>query len=737
MMRSISRYFILPMAALAMALAPALSGSTASAADMRDHAQSLNGVPQDAAFYAAWVKNRQQIEVITQSNAWKKLMSIPLVQMGWMQAQTQWQYPTEPEVVKFKKWFDSDEGQDVYALVTEMLSDEVFVYGDESLASLIDVAMQMNSEVSRAQFQSLREYGTERAEDMDEVLQEKLTELLDEYEDDLDVPTVVMGFRIQDRERAVKMLDLAATRLRQAMEQESEIPAWVAEQLERRQVNGHEMLILTITGEQLPWDEIERDMADAPEFYEELREVVEGKTLVLTAGIVEEFVVFAVTDSIEMFEHLGESELLVDSEAFSTLNKHADEQITTIGYASEYFMQSLASQELSFGDMKVMASGLISMVGVDEDRMKAIDKDLSDLFDDIIDYLPEPGAVAGVSFMTDRGIESYTYNWGEMPATVDGTQKLTLLDHLGSDSLGWFVTRGKQSPEGYEKFVNYFLRGLGHFEAIAEEKASEEEWDEYKTVRDEVMPLLAKLDEANRNYLIPGFADGQSALVLDASIADKEWCDFMSPAQSELPMPTLAIVSGVSDSDAVKSGAKIYFDVIQTIIDKAHEANPEEVPPFVLPAPDSKSTSTGTIYSYNQLATLGANERVAPNAGLSDSVLVLSVLPELTEKLLDGSKPELEGPAAEFDRPLASAGYFSFAKAIDLSKPWIDYGIQMVVEQAGEDGSNVVMTVGLFKGQFDQLLDILKVMDSYTGVSYKEGDAWVNHGELRLIDLED
>jgi hypothetical protein len=66
---------------------------------MRDHAESLKAVPADAAFYAAWLKGQEQWESMTKTNAWKKLISIPVLQMGWMQAQTQWQFPTQPELV--------------------------------------------------------------------------------------------------------------------------------------------------------------------------------------------------------------------------------------------------------------------------------------------------------------------------------------------------------------------------------------------------------------------------------------------------------------------------------------------------------------------------------------------------------------------------------------------------------------------------------------------------------------
>lgn len=722
----------------ALAASVLVAGSVAVAADMADHAKSLSVAPKDSAFYVSWVKNQEQIEAIANSNAWKKFMSIPVVQMGWMQAQTQWQFPTQPELVAFKNWFDSEEGQDVFGLSKEMFAEEFFVYGDGSVTTLLQVLMDMNSEMSRAQFQALQQFGGPDAVDEDEITKENVIKLLDKYSDDLEVPNLVAGFVIQDKARASRVLDIAENRLRDLLESEDDVPAWVLESLERRQVNGNELLTFTVTGDMLPWDEIETELADSPELFKKIQSLMEDKKWVLAMGIVDNYMLMTMTGSLDFFENFGQgSDSLADTKEFKRLSEHADKNVITMAYASGDFMKALASQEQSFGDLAVMGKALLSMANLTEEQQESIDKDIDELKDDILHYLPEPGAVAATTFTTDRGYETFTYNWGEQPSTMDGSKKLTLIDHMGEDSLGWFVARGKQSPEGYEKFVEWCKRGMADFEMVAEQQSSESDWQEYEAVRDQVLPLLKQLDEANRKFLIPGFADGQSAIVFDASVADEAWCDLMPASEKELPLPTIALVSGVSDAGAVREGAKVYYDVIQQAIDKAHQASPDDVPKFVLPVPADSTTSAGTIYSYGLPGEWGVNDRIAPNAGLSDSVLVLSVLPELSEKLMAGSTPKLDGPAADFDRPLLSAGHFKFAAFLEACKPWMDYGIQVAIEQSGEDGGGTVAMIGMVKPQVDQVIEVLQAVDSYTGVTYRDGDCWVSHGEMRIIDLED
>jgi hypothetical protein len=708
----------------------------AMAADMRDHAESLKAVPADAAFYAAWLDGEEQWKSITQTKAWKKLVSIPVVQMGWMQVETQWQFPTQPELVQFKKWFDSEEGKDVFALAKEMVAQEYFVCGDGSVTTMAEVMVQMNSEMTRAQFEALGKLGEEDSVDEDELVKENVIKLLEKYQDKLEVPNITMGFRIKDKARAIRVLDAAEAHLRKALENE-DVPAWVNDQLERKQVSGHEMLTLTVTGDQIPWGEIEEEMADSPELFEAVKEIMEDKEMILVVGLIDDFMVFAVTSTLDTFEDIGEGKLLADTKEFKRLNAHADEEVIALSYVSGEFMEAANSQQRSFGDLAVMGKGLLSMADLTEEETTTIEKDMDQLLKEINALLPTPGAIAAVTFATDRGYEGFGYNYGTMSPSADGSKPLPLINHLGEDSLGWFVARGTQSPEDYDQFVDWCKRAFGHWETIGKRKSSEEDWAKYEEVREIVVPLLARIDKANRDHLLPGFADGQSAIVLDASLTDSLWVDEMPLSETPLPMPTIAIAMGVSDAGAVRDGAVEYFEVIQAAINEAHEADPEGVPALELEAPKESTTSAGTIYSYELPAEWGVSDRISPSAGLSDSVLILSALPELSEKLMAGSKPEVDGPAADFDKPLLWAAHFRCAALLETLKPWADYGIKVAIEKGDEDAQNAVAAIGFVKPQVDQLIEVLQCLHSVTASTYRDGDAWVTHTETRIIDLED
>ncbi|MEO2046412.1 MAG: hypothetical protein ABGX16_07545 [Pirellulales bacterium] len=390
----------------------------AGAVEMVDHAESLAAIPADASFYATWLKNSEQIKTLQKTGAWRKLMTIPVLQLGLMQAKTWWQLPPDENLVAVKQWIEGPEGQKVLALLTEMASDEVFVYGDRSLTELIKIAVEINSVVTRNSFQRLRQTDDIHALENDARVKKELVQLLRQHQNSIRVPSLVKGFRIRDRERASELLDLLETKLKSFLV-EANLPFPWQDQLKHSTADGNNLLTFTFSGDMLPWDQIESEMLDSPELYQLLRDMANNKRLVFAVGIVEQFIVISLSDSIDHFQELGEGPLLINTPAFQRLNQHADQHVVTLGYVSGELLQAANSNEKSFSDLAVTAKGLLSLADLEDDRNIAIENDIDALARDIITYLPEPGTLAMISYWTNRGYESFSYNWGEMAPNLD------------------------------------------------------------------------------------------------------------------------------------------------------------------------------------------------------------------------------------------------------------------------------------------------------------------------------
>ncbi len=107
---------------------------------------SLHWVPADASFYHAWLRNREQVEAVTQSRAWTKLMALPSVQAVWKQ--TEDLLDPDGPYAEYRKLYDQPENRQLVELLLDMFSNEVFVYGGQDSAGLMDVLAQVNSAMS-------------------------------------------------------------------------------------------------------------------------------------------------------------------------------------------------------------------------------------------------------------------------------------------------------------------------------------------------------------------------------------------------------------------------------------------------------------------------------------------------------------------------------------------------------------------------------------------------------------
>ncbi len=706
------------------------------AAELTGHARSLSVVPADAAFYVAMLKNRQQITQMTETKAWKKFVNIPIVNIGVNQVITQWQFPQDERLLHVRDWVQGPEGRAILGLLRDAGSEEVVLYGDKKFATVLELLMDFNSEMNQAQAEMMRNLESPEP-DVEEILNARMQEFLKTRSNDLDVPTFVLAGRIVNEEQATGVLDILEEHLDNIPPQQQ---IDLAESIERETSGTVDLLTLTLTGDLLPWGQIESDMVDNPELYALLREVLYDKQVVIAVGRVDDFFVLSVGPSIEHFTKAHSGKRLVETDEFQRLAPYADKEIVSLGYFGGDMMKTLSSNERSLRDLSVTLKGLLSLSELDPLRKEAIEKDIDELTSELIAYLPDASTVVFASFMTDRGYESISYNWAKLPPTVDGSKPLTLIDHVGSDSLAWFVSRGKQSVDGYDRFTSWLRRIHVHLESIAQTTTSVEDWENYERVREEIVPLLNRLDRANREQFLPAAANGQGALILTASPQARRWCDHMPEAPHDLPLPTLALLYGIDDPMLVKQGAAEYFSVAQQALDIAHRMNPVEVESITIPKPEVTSVTGGELFSYALPAQLGGSDRIAPNAALGKHVLVLSLLPEIGEKLLAESRPVMEGPLGDLDRPLVSASHIETARFVDVLKPWIDYGVQVAMQKARDEGGQTqqaVAMVGFIKPSVHEILDVLKVFHSTTTVTYIEGDVVVRHTESRTIDLED
>jgi hypothetical protein len=685
---------------------------------------SLKLIPADAATYGAMFRNKEQIEAIAKSKAWARLTSLPAFQMAWKKVQDEY---ANGQLAGLRQFYEQPENKELVALLADAVSNEIFVYGGESFVGFVNLMTQLQGSM---QFGRLTQLGKGPA-DQTQAQIASLLEALKENQELIKIPDVIVGFKISDPKKAENQLKRLQTLGEMLANQVPEFKGRV----KRTKVGEANLVTLELDGSMVPWDRIPfKDFEEKPGEYAPLVKKLRALKLTVSVGVRDGYLLLALAPSPEVVARLGgKGPKLMDRSELKPLWKYADRRIISVGYASKGLTEATSTTKKDVDGMVEMVKNLLTQAPIDDKQRKRIDKDLEELAKDVKKYVPELGAVVSFGFLTDRGQESYSYNYGQHPS-VDGTKPLELLNHVGGNPILAVVGRSKPSPEAYQTFVKWVKKAYGHAEEAFLPQLGANEKDQYEEFKKAFFPLLKRLDETTAKMLIPALADGQSGFVLDAKWSSKQWVKLFLPAtEKALPLPEPAVVLGVSDAALLRKAMGEYRQILNEIIAKVHDLDPSgNVPDVKIPAPESAKVKDGTLYFYPLPPFL--DEQIVPTAGLSDRVAVLTLSKAQAERLLATRPLKVEGgPLADYARkPLASAAYFDWPALLDAASPWIEMGTKAIAANAGVDEGKP--TEDILK-QVRTVVEVLKVFRGYSSATYLEDGTLVTHGETVIRDL--
>jgi hypothetical protein len=657
---------------------------------------------------------------------------------------------------------ESPEGKESVAIIKEMVADEVFLYGGDEVTEWLQLVM----EASTIQRQARAE-AAESDEEMDDVAMKKLLDIFEEREGDFNVPTMVLGFRVKDTDRAKEHLDVVQGHLRNLLDDKQ---PELAAHLQREQIADHEFLTLQLEGSMIPWDKFREDVdADDMEAYERLQTIVNKKTAVVALGVVGEYILLSVGESNDHLENIGEGPFLAEHDAIKRLEKHADERVVSITYMSEEVAKNLSSPQKQLKDMAAGIDEAMEDEGISEEHRQQITEDIQELSES--KFIPQPGETSAIAFLTDRGYEGFQYQTGTQPM-LNSEKPLSILENVGGNPLAFIASRSNDTVEDYDKAVAWLKKTARHIEEIAQSKSQPEDWDKYLEHREQVLELLRRLNRATREHIYPAFASNEGALVVDASAESKRWTKRMPESPDALPMLELGVVASVSDPDELRKGVKEFCAVFRDAIELAREIEPEKVPEFTIPDPEKREADgDAKLFVFSLPEDWRLDQQISPTAGMTDGAAVLSTMPATAERLLKTSELEID-TSIDLDRPAAAIVHVKIGAFVAKLRPWIDYGMAVALgnlkneepeddgdeESDAEDGSDedadneddgeededepsqpspLAFQLGFVLPQVYQFMDVAAVFQSVTSITYQEDGVWVTHSETHIKDLED
>ncbi len=744
-----TRAGIVTIGLLALAAMLGSAPGDAAAADLGRVAPSLELIPADASLYSTMLHMREQVEAIRDSKAVAKIMQMPIVQMGLAQlkaeAERPGSFPAEAlEVMK------KPEVRELLALAEDMFSEEVFFYADDKLIGTVDLLQQTFGAFQSMPLMMAMQGGPSQF-DEDMQLAVMLT-MLGENLDLLELPNVVVGFKLSDKALAEKQLAKLEALATQAFAQVPELQG----RFKRKKVGPGEYLVVELDAKMIPWDEIPTDrleeFVERPGDVEKLLAKVKGMTLAVCLGIRGDYLLLSIGSSTDCLASLGQGDLLADRPEFEPVGRFSDQRITSIGYVSKAMMTQVSWNAEDIDALVELADGALPQLGLPVNLSIRIHDDVKKLADDLKRNIPTPGASLKFAFTTGDGQESYSYDWAR-PASRHTPEPLTLLNHLGGSPLAAYVSRSKTAPQSYAMAVKWIKIGWGYVEDFGLVQMPPPQRKDFNRVLGMVLPLVKRADVATREMLLPALEDGQGGIVLDAKLKSRQFIEALPPTPKPMPMLEPALIFGVSDAPLLREAVAEYWSIGNDTIKLIRKLNPDAPLDFKIPKPKTIETPVGTVYAYRFPKELGVDRRIALNAGLSDNVAVLSMSRPHTVRLLTETPLETPG-VLDAETPLISAGVFDWAGLVDAATPWIELAArQIVLETTRRDDRKMMPDeksdpaeplppaddnprMAFVLDQVDTVLEVLKCLRRVTSRTYVEDGATVRHTVTEYRDLE-
>lgn len=690
-------------------------------------------VPQDAAFVSSSLRLREQYDAIVQSNAFKAITALPAVKRAFDSLEEQRTTPGSP-FSTFDTFMQLPENEEAVELLSDMVSTDTFVYGEPSCVSFwllvrklaaaqqrvglpdSDVAADSDIIVEEIEEDDAGQ-GRLRAAEAAGIDSRQARLVLEALADNLDllvVPDVVWGFKTTRGEVAVdqmKRIEVLATLMLQGDPE-------LARSMERRKVAGGEMLTFTLDGAQVPWGDVEEAAVELTGDADRVAKVfgrLKGLDLVLGVGLVGDWVLVSIGDSIDHLEKLavpgGERKGLLTLPALEPLVDHADVRLTGVAYMSESLCEAVSSSRSDMESLLAVIDELDESVDLPAGAKNEIRGLAERGIDEWSKRLPEPGPWMGFSFLGDRGYEGYLWNWARNQP-FDGAKRLDLLEHAGGAPLGVMVTRLKSDPAGFDVAVDLVRGAWEVAQKYGRGELSDQEGEKFDAFAEHIAPLGGRLASILRDKIAKSLADGQIGLVLDAKGRIKRPQAALPASAEPLPLIEPAIMLPLDDPKLFREGLSDLFALADELTEAVRQMNPEAVPAgYQIPEPDKAKTDEGSVWSW-KLEQSGVDEQIRPAIGVGEQVAVLSLVPKQAGRMLVESRLETGSQLAKFDEPLAGAMAFDVAGLIDAVQPWIVYLTRYgcVQERDGSVDPEAELTAADENDQATEVLEHVKVV---------------------------
>jgi len=721
---------MLLLGAILAGVALAAGGQPVRAQEVKTNT-SLSLIPADAAFYAASLRNREQVEIFLKSNAYKTLRSLPLVKMAFEKAKMELSKPGGP-LEMYKKFVSDESNKELAEVLLDAVSDDMFVYGSKQWGDFLRITTRINNSISwSAAFTRVG------GEDAQKGMVRPILLAAQKDRELLVVPDLVFGFKLRDSKKAVAQLD-RLHKMALAVTQKADP---LKGKIQKKKVGGGTFVTVEVDGSLVPWEDANLSkFEDVKDEFKPLIDHLKKMTLAVSVGVKDDYLLVGLTSSTKGLERLGgKGKNVSEREEFAPLAKYASKRLTGISYASKEFLRTLTeiSTENVESTIKQFKMLLAEAKVVPKERREAIARDLDKLVDDYKKAVRPPGGQMGFSFLTDTGYEGFDYDYSNHDH-LKGVN-LHLHNHFGGNPIFAAAFACKVDGAAYKYLVWIIKAAHGHLEAILLDMVPPEAKEAYEKFAKEVFPVVKRIDGIIAKQLIPSMKESGLGIVIDAKWKSKQWVKELPALPQEMPMLELGLLVGISDAKGFQTAVKDLRLALNELWEKFRSSVPdgENIPEFKIPAPEVEKGKAGNLYYYPLPDDFGLDKQFLPVAGVGKRVSLLALSKGHANRLLTSTPLKMkEGPLARKD--LIGCSLLNWPALVDSAAPWVEHGVKSAIVAAKDDAEGAKKAQEKADEVLKQVrvgLDVLRCFKGSSNAVYLEEGKLISHVQITVKDL--
>lgn len=667
-------------------------------------------VPADSSAFSSSRNILPRLKALRQSQAVRRIMNLPLVQGGLLQLQL------NPRYQEFRHRLSTHplavQGRPV---LEDALSTEVIVWAGPEFPQ---VCRSLNRVLNSARLADLRQKLNPDTNPFDDVVATLLAE-----KDNLRLPTLVMGFNLQNPKAAKAFLDEWMSTLKKQM----------PDRVERERIGGEKYFVVRGNGAEIP-DPVLRDIAQKFTNGEELIAWLKTRQGAVAVGVEGDWMLLSFGSDVKHLAEWGQGPSLAESDAFEPLRQHFKPGIIELQYLSKPMvgLTQLTQQDLE--DAKELINGMLDEIPETQNLKrlrKQLKTDLDKLAEDLSQFIARPTDQIRFS-ISNQGWETYVL---EKPAGQP-QRPLDILAHRGNNPITVSANNPKPGVEAYDLLVDWMKIMHGYFEEYALPELTPDERQNYEQARDMAVPFLQQVDRANRQSLFPALGGGQNLLVLDGNGELRKFMIAGEPTTlaSPLPIPRLGLAFEIQDVQALKHGMAEYQVAFRQLLDRLrnHPQAPAELKNLALPKMLLTETPQGTLVHCRWPWDL--EQDIFPCALLQNDLLVLATSKRLAHDMARQSKP-MANHVLDLKGDTIMISQFRFDELWNYLEQ-LEIAIFANLEQQGVIDSANRGPVNLARSHIDTVLGSLKAIRGYTCTVRETDGMTIRHSWTEIRDID-